>query len=103
MRGQQFADFPDAFDDSIGKLLVLKMRPHSAYNVLPELLVAPFVNRFITNNREHVRARRYEDQHRIALAGLGHSESLKFFLRNNQRISIQLAALNKNADFAGSL
>jgi hypothetical protein len=101
MRGQQFADFPDAFDDGAAKLLVLKMRPHSTYNVLPELLAAFFVNRFITNNRELVRARRYENQHRIALAGLVHSETLKLFLCNDQRIGIQFAALNINANLAG--
>jgi len=103
MRGQQFADFPDAFDDGVAKLFVLKMSPHPTYNVLPELLAAPFVNRFITNNCELVGSRRYENQHGIALAGLVHSETLKFLLRNLQRIGAQFAALNINANFAGSL
>jgi len=102
MRGQQFADFLDTFDDGAAKLLVLKMCPHSTYNVLPELLAAFFVNRFIANNSELVCSWRYENQHRIALAGLVHSETLKLFLRNDQRIGAQFAALNINANFAGS-
>ena len=101
MRGQQFADFTDAFDDGAAKLLVLKMCAHSTYNVLPELLAAFFVNRLVANNGELVRARRYENQHGIALAGLGHSEMLKFFLCNDQRIGVQFAALNINANLAG--
>jgi hypothetical protein len=77
------------------------MRLHSAYNVLPELLAAFFVDRFVANNGELVRSWRYENQYGIALAGLRHSETLKFFLCNDQRIGIQFAALNINADFAG--
>ena len=101
MRGQQFADFPDAFNDSMAKLLVLKMCAHSTYNVLPELLAAPFVNRFVANDGKLVRSRRYKNQHRIAFPDLGHSKPLEFFLRNDQRIGIQFAALNINADLAG--
>jgi hypothetical protein len=102
MRGQQFADFLDSFEDGVAKLLVLKMCPHSTYNVLPELFAALFVNRFVANNGEFVRSWRYENQHRIALAGLVHSETLKLFLCNDQRIDIELSALNINTNLAGS-
>lgn len=102
MCGQQFADFLYAFDDGAAKLLVLEMRPHSTCNVLPELFAALFVNRFVANNGELVRSRRYENQHRIALAGLMHSETLKLFLCNDQRIDIEFSTLNINANLAGS-
>ena len=82
----------------MAKLLVLKMCAHSTYNVLPELLAAPFVNRFVANDGKLVRPRSYEDKHRIAFAGLVHSETLKFLLCNDQWIGAQLAALNINAN-----
>ena len=102
MCGQQFADFLYAFDDGAAKLLVLKMRPHSTCNVLPELFAALLVNRFVANNGELVRSRRYENQHRIALAGLVHSQALKFFPCNDQRIGTKRSALNIDANFSGS-
>ncbi len=83
MRGQQFPDFLDAFNDGATKLLVLKMRPHSIYDVLPELFAAFFVDRLVANNCEFVRSWRYENQHCVALAGLLHSETLKLFLCND--------------------
>ena len=98
MRGQQFTDFLDALDDGVTKPLILKMDTHSIHNVLPELFVAFFVNRFIANNGKLVRPRSYEDKHRIAFAGLVHSETLKLLLCNDQWIGAQLAALNINAN-----
>lgn len=86
----------------MAEFFILKMAAHSFYNVLPELLAAPFVNRFITDDREFVRSRRYENQHRIAFPSFVHSETLKLFLCNDQRIGIQFAALNKNANLARS-
>ena len=60
------------------------------------------MNRLIADDGEFVRSRRYENQHRIAFPGLVHSKPLEFFLRNDQRIGIQFAALNKDANLAGS-
>jgi hypothetical protein len=101
MRRQPFADFLNPFDERVAEFLVLKMFPHSIDNALPELLAAFFVNRFIANNSELARARRYENQHRIAFARFVHAEPVKFPLRNNQWIGIQFAALNINANLAG--
>ncbi len=102
MRRQQFADFLNPFDQRVAEFLVLKMLPHFIHNALPELLAAFFVNRFISNNSELACARRYENQHRIALACFVHAEALKFLLCSNQGIRIQLAALNINANLARS-
>ena len=103
MRRQHLADFLDGFGDSAAKLLVLKMRPHSTNDLPPELLAAFFVNRFIADDSEFVRSRRYENQHGIAFASFVHSETLKLFLCNDQRIGAQFAALNVNANLAGGL
>src|SRR6266536_5018901 len=102
MRGHYAADFLNRFDQRIAKVLVLKMRPHSGHNSLPELVTALLVNRLIANYGELVRAWRYENQDRIALTRLVHAQLAKFFLRGNQRIA-QVAALNKNANLAGGL
>jgi hypothetical protein len=101
IRGQHFADFANRFRDCVAEFFILKMNAHSIHNVLPELVGASFVDRFVANNSELVRAWRYKNQHSIALAGFVHSQSLKFFLRNDQRIGAQFAALNINANLAG--
>ena len=101
MRREHFADFSDHLRQCVIEFFVLKMRPHPVHNVLPELFAAFFVDRLIANNSELARSWRYENQHRIALAGLIHSEPLKFFLSNDPRIATQFVALNINANFAG--
>lgn len=103
MRGQHLAEFVNRFRQGMTEFFILKMAAHSIYNVPPELLAAFFVNRFVANNGELVCARRYENQHGIALAGLVHSETLKFLLCNDQRIGAQFSALNVNANLAGGL
>jgi hypothetical protein len=103
VRGQYAADFLNRFDQRIAKVLVLKMRPHSGHNSLPELVTAFLVNRLIANYSELVRPWHHENQDRIALARLVHAQLTKFFLRGSQRIALQFAALNKNANLAGSL
>ena len=70
------------------------MRPHFFHNALPEFVTAFFMNRFIANDREFVNTRRDENQHRIALARFVHSEPMKLFLRRDERITFQFAALD---------
>src|SRR5436190_19415605 len=77
------------------------MGAHFIHNVLPEFFAAFFVNRLVADNGEFVGPRRYENKNGVALPGLGHSETLKFLLRNDQRIGIQFSALNINANLAG--
>ena len=88
MRGQYAADFLNRFDQRIAKVLVLKMRPHSGHNLLPELVTAFLVNRLIANYSELVRAWHHENQDRIALARLVHAQLAKFSLRGSQRIAL---------------
>jgi hypothetical protein len=103
MRGQHFADLLDRFDQRVAKFLDLKMRPHSFDNVLPELVTALLVNRFIADDGELVRAWRYENQHRITFARFVHTKSMKLPLRCSQWIGAQFAALNVNANLTGSV
>ena len=72
----------------MAKLFVLKMSPHSTYDVVPELLAAFFVNRFVADNGELVGPRRHENKDGVALAGLVHAQPLEFFLRDDQWIGI---------------
>ena len=78
------------------------MNPHSIHNVLPELFAAFLVNRLVADNGEFVGPRRNKNKDGVALAGFVNSEALKFFLCNDQRIAAQFAALNKDANLAGS-
>jgi hypothetical protein len=83
------------------EFFVLKMAAHLIDKALPELFAAFFVNRLVTDDSEFVRSRGYENQDRIAFPSFVHSETLKLFLCNDQRIGAQFAALNKNANLAG--
>ena len=93
----------DRSADAFREFILAEAMVHCSDNTLPELVAAFFVNRVVADDGEFVRSRRYENQHRIALTGLVHSKPLKLFLRNDQRVGIQLAALNINADFARRL
>ncbi len=101
MRGQQFADFLNRFDQGVTEFLVLKMRPHSFDNALPELVAAFLMNRFIADDGELVRAWRDENQNRVLLTCLVHTKLMKLFLRCSEWIAAQFAALNINANLAG--
>jgi len=70
------------------------MRSHFFYNTLPELITTFFMNRFVSNHREFMNTRRDKDEHRIALARFMHTEPMKLFLRRDERITVQLPALN---------
>ena len=103
MRGQNLADFVNRFCKRLAEVFILKMNAHSIHDVLPEVLATFFVNRFIADNGELVRSRRYENQYGIALTRLVHSESLKLFLRNNQRIGFGFAPLDIDPNLTGGL
>ena len=68
---------------------------------MPELFAAFLVNDFVAHHRKLMRAGRDENKYGIALACLVHAEPVKFLLGSSQRIGIQLAALNVNANLAG--
>ena len=58
------------------------------------------MNAFVADDCELVGARRDENQNGISIGRFMHFKPVKFFLRGNQRIDLQLAALNKNANLA---
>ena len=101
MGAEQFADFLNAFDDGATEFLLLEMLAHSIDHLLPEMLAAFLVNRFIPDHGEFMRPGRNENEHGIALACFIHSQSTKFFLRRDQWVCVQLAALDVNANLAG--
>jgi hypothetical protein len=101
MHGQHLADFVNRFCERVAEFFILKMDAHSIHNVLPELFAAFFVNRLVADNGKFVGPRRDENKDGVALAGLVHSETLKFLLGNRHRIRLESAALNINANFAG--
>jgi len=101
MHGQQFADFPNSFDDGVTEFLVLEMLAHYTNKALPELLAAFFMNGLVAYHGKLMCSGRDEDEHGIALARFVHAKSMKFFLGSNQWIGTQLAALNVNPDLTG--
>ena len=101
MRGQYAPDFLDRFYQCITELLILKMSPHFFYNALPEFIAAFFMNRVIANDRQFMNTRRNKNEHRIAFARLVHSEPMKLPLCCNERITIQFATQDQNANLTG--
>ena len=100
MRSERFTRFLDRFDQCPTEFFVSEMLAHFVYELLPKVLAAFFVNRFIADDGELVGAGRHENEHGIAFRCFVHAEPMKFFLCSDERIDIQLAALNVNADFA---
>ncbi len=88
-------------DNRIAESLVLKMFAHMIDNSLPKLFPAFLMNRFVADDRKFVRAGRDENKDRVAVMRLVHPQPMKFLLRGNQRIEIELAALNVNPNLAG--
>jgi hypothetical protein len=77
------------------------MVAHLSDQPLPQFLAAFLVNRFVADDRKLVRARRDEDENGVSFRRFLHPEPVKSFLRRRQRIDLQLAALNENADLSG--
>ena len=77
------------------------MSPHFFYNALPEFIAAFFMNRVIANDRQFMNTRRNKNEHRIAFARLVHSEPMKLPLCCNERITIQFATQDQNANLTG--
>jgi len=103
MKRQRFARVTNGVDQGVAELLVSKMFAHARYELLPQLLAALLVDRSVSDNRELVRARRHPNENIALLPVLVHSETAKSFLRRNDRVACNLAALNKNANLAGRL
>ena len=101
MRGERVAGFFNRFDECAAEFFILEMRAHGIDKSLPELPTAFFMNGLVAYHGKLMRPGRDENEHGIALACLVHAEPVKFLLGSSQRIGIQLAALNVNANLAG--
>ena len=101
MPGQDAPYFLDGFYQCITELLILKMSPHFFYNALPEFIAAFLVNRFVADDCQFVSTRHDKNEHRIALARLVHTEPMKLPLCCNERITIQFATQDQNANLTG--
>jgi hypothetical protein len=87
--------------DPFREFFLAKAIVHGRDYAPPEFVTALFVNRFIANNGEFMRARRHKNEHSIVFPRLLHPESMKFPLRHNERIVFQLAALDQNSNLTG--
>ena len=56
------------------------------------------MNGMVANDGELMNTRRDENEHRIALARLVHTEPMKLPLCGNEGITLQFAALDQNAN-----
>ena len=102
MLGEYVPDLLDRFYQRITELLILKMSPHFFYNALPEFIATFFMDRVIADDRKFMSTRRDKNEHRIALSGLVHTEAMKLPLCCKERITIQFAALDQNANLTGA-
>ena len=101
MLRQHVSNDCDRSGDPVCELLLTKAMVHCGRDALPELVAAFLVNRLVANDGELVSTRRDKNQHRIALLRLVHTEPMKLLLRRDKRITVQLSALDQNADFTG--
>jgi hypothetical protein len=101
MPRQDVSDFLDCFDQRLTEIVILEMRSHSLHNALPEFVSAFLVNRFVADNGEFMNTRRHKNEHTITLTRFVHTKPLKLFPRGNERIAVQLPALDQNANFTG--
>ena len=101
MNGQSSASFVNRMDNRIAESLVLKMFAHMIDNSLPKLFPAFLMNRFVADDRKFVRAGRDENKDCVAVMRLVHPQLVKFSLRRDHRIDIQLSALKIDANLAG--
>jgi len=102
MRSERFAGFFDCLHNCMTKLFVSEMFPHCIHQFLPERFAALFMDRFIADDCELMRTRCHENEHRVSFRRFVHSEAMEFFLRGDEWIDSYLAALNENANLAGS-
>ena len=101
MGGEYISNDCDRSADAFGEFVLAEAVVHCSHNTLPEFLAAFLVDRFIADYGEFMRPGRNENEHGIALACFIHSQSTKFFLRRDQWVCLQLAALDVNANLAG--
>jgi hypothetical protein len=102
MFGEHLGCFVNSVNDAAAEIFLLKMRAHRVYQRLPERVATFLVHTDIAHHREPMRARRYENEHGIAVVGLVHAKLHKFLHRAPKRIIIKLTTLDKNTDLAGS-
>jgi hypothetical protein len=102
MGRERVAGLMDCFNEGVAEMFVFKMAAHGIDKALPEVLAAFFVDGFVAHDGKLVRAGRDENKDGVAVVRFVHPELAEFLLRGSERITTQLAALNVNADLAGS-
>jgi hypothetical protein len=102
MGGEYISNDCDRSADAFGEFVLAEAVVHCSHNTLPEFLAAFLVNRLIADHGKFMRAGRNENEYSVALASFMHPQSMKFSLRRDQWVCLQLAALDVNANLAGS-
>src|SRR5262249_30048412 len=97
---QGVADVANGIHQRVGELLVSEMVAHFLDEALPQLIAAFLMDRFVADDGELVGARRHPDQNVVVVRVFVEPETMKSFLRGDERIAFYLAALNKTADLA---
>ena len=103
MLGQHISDNCDRSSYPLCEFMLAETIVHRSDNALPEFVPAFFVNPFIANDSEFMRARRYKNEHGIMLPRLVHTEPRKSPLRCNEGIALQFPAREQKAKRHGSL
>src|SRR5436190_6303740 len=103
MVGQNPPSLFDRFDQPVGKIGIQEMLAHRDDEMIPKLSTTLRMNAIVSDNRKLSGPRCDEDQDPISLVGLFHTEPLEFGSGFNQRLAIQLASLNVNANLPGGI
>jgi hypothetical protein len=98
---QELPGCSDALDQAGGEVGMFEMVRHFLRKLSPEFVTTPFVNTYITDNREFMRKRGDENQDRITFAGTGHAHAKKVLLGDCDR-RFNVFAADEDADFTRS-
>ena len=101
MTDERFAGLVDCIDKRVTEFLVLEMCAHLVHQTSPECFAAMPVDCFVSNHSELVRAWGHPNQDVASLSVFVHTQSVEPSLGRDQRVALNLSALNKNTDFAG--
>lgn len=100
MLREDFAGRRDAVDDSVGELALFEAAGHLIGDFLPELLAAFGVDAFVAEDGEVARFGGDENQHAVAIFGVGHLHALELELCAGDRIG-RLGIGNEDTNLAG--
>src|SRR5262245_48650056 len=98
--GQCLADLRDSGDDAFGELSLLQQITHSGSDVVPQGLATFFMHADVAPNGKLVCERGEINQHRVALARLGHGELVKASSSRDQNV-LPFLVRDVHADLPG--